>query len=80
MTNGDPVPEPQSSVNGQDINVLLLFREAMICVVGQASLIAKCEAKESESWRSNNIRSGLEFASCMCDGSFSVVLWSDEMS
>ncbi|XP_047262512.1 uncharacterized protein LOC107854333 isoform X2 [Capsicum annuum] len=65
LTNGDLVPEPQSSVNGQDINVRLLFGEAMICAVEQASLIAKSEAKESESWRSSNIKSSLEFASCL---------------
>ncbi|PHU10415.1 hypothetical protein BC332_22275 [Capsicum chinense] len=65
LTNGDLVPEPQSSVNGQDINVHLLFGEAMICAVEQASLIAKSEAKESESWRSSNIKSSLEFASCL---------------
>ncbi|MCD7466471.1 hypothetical protein HAX54_003220 [Datura stramonium] len=64
LTNGDLVPEPQSSVKGQDIDVLLLFGEAMICAVEQASLIAKSEAKECESWRSRNIRSSLEFASC----------------
>lgn len=63
LTNGDLIPEPQSSVKGQDIDVLLLFGGAMICAVEQASLIAKSEAKECESWRSSNIKSSLEFAS-----------------
>ncbi|CAN4103532.1 unnamed protein product [Withania somnifera] len=63
LTRGDLVPT-QSSVKGQDIDVLLLFGEAMICAVEQASLTAKSEAEESESWRSSNIRSSLEFASC----------------
>ncbi|XP_016448044.2 uncharacterized protein LOC107773110 [Nicotiana tabacum] len=64
LTKGDLVAEPQSSVKGQDIDVLLLFGEAMICAVEQASLTAKSKAKESKSWRSSNIKSSLEFASC----------------
>ncbi|XP_015081032.1 uncharacterized protein LOC107024552 [Solanum pennellii] len=64
LTNGDLVPEPQSSVNGQDIDVLLLFGETMICAVEQASLIAKSEVNESESWRSSIIKSSLDFTSC----------------
>ncbi|XP_060172031.1 uncharacterized protein LOC132603135 isoform X2 [Lycium barbarum] len=64
LTNGDLVTKPQSSVKGQDIGALLLFGEAMICAVEQASLTAKSKDKESESWRSGNIKSSLEFASC----------------
>ncbi|KAJ8562320.1 hypothetical protein K7X08_011611 [Anisodus acutangulus] len=62
--NGDLVSEPQSNVKGREISVLLLFGEAMICAVEQASLTAKFKDKESESWRSSNIKSSLEFASC----------------
>lgn len=62
LNSGDPVPE-QSSVKGQDNDVLLLFGEAMIWSVEQASLIANSEAKECKSWRSRNIKSSLEFAS-----------------
>ncbi|KAK4375603.1 hypothetical protein RND71_006280 [Anisodus tanguticus] len=64
LASDDLVAEPQSSEKGQDIGVLLLFGEAMICAVEQASLTAKSKDKECESWRSSNIKSSLEFASC----------------
>ncbi|KAK4369947.1 hypothetical protein RND71_009422 [Anisodus tanguticus] len=63
LTNGDLVSEPQSNVKGREISVLL-FGEELICSVEQASLTAKFKDKESESWRSSNIKSSLEFASC----------------